>query len=212
MRARLGGLAALLALAGCTAEAPTSAPAALPQAPPVAAVAATPPLPNAPVLAFAVADAIPEAQAAAVVADFDAALKAKLSALPLSSAYRVVSGGGQAARMILDADRAFEADNAQLKAELLLPLADAVAASRSGGAWVVHVIGRAPTAADSDLAERRAVSVLAYLGGQGVAGGRLRSETRSGGSTRSLELLFVPIIQNREARAWMAPESAAAAR
>lgn len=205
MKLRLCMLAALLSLAGCMAEAPTSAPAVVPQAPVPVATS------GAPTLAFAVADAIPEAQLSAVIAGFDGTLKAKLAALPLSSAFRMVSGGGQPARLILDADRAFEVGNAQLKPELLLPLADTVDASRVAGAWVIHVIGVASTADEADLAERRAASVLAYLGGKGIAGGRLRSETRRG-SAHTLELQFVPIVQGREARAWMAPESVTARR
>ena len=208
MKARLCMLAAALSLAGCMAEAPTAAPAVVPQAPVPVATSAGPPL------AFAVADAIPEAQLPAAIASFDAALKAKLAVLPLSSAYRMVSGGGQPARLILDADRAFEVGNAQLKPELLLPLADTVDASKVAGAWVIHVIGVASTADEAeqvDLAERRAASVLAYLGGKGIAGGRLRSETRRG-SAHSLELQCVPIVKGREARAWMAPESVTARR
>lgn len=205
MRTRLCVSAALLALAGCMAEAPTAAPAVMPQAPPAVATA------TGPTLAFPVADAIPEAQRVTVIAGFDAALKSKLAQLPLSSAFRMVSGDGQPARLILDADHAFEVGNAQLKPELLLPLADTVEASRIGGAWVVHVIGVASSAAEADLAERRAASVLAYLAGKGVAGGRLRSETRRG-HAHSLELQFVPIVQGREAQAWMAPESVTARR
>lgn len=205
MKRRLCALAALLSLAGCIAEAPTAAPAALPQGPvPVAAS-------SAPALAFAVADAIPEPQLAAVIAAFDTRLKSQLAALPLSSAYRMVGGDGQPARLILDADRAFEVGNAQLIPELLLPLADTVEASRVAGAWVVHVIGVASTADEADLAERRAASVLAYLGSKGIAGGRLRSETRRG-AAHSLELQFVPIVQGREAQAWMAPASVTARR
>lgn len=205
MKTRLCMLAALLSLAGCMAEAPTAAPAALPQAPlPVATSSGSG-------MSFAVADAIPEAQLPLAIAAFDATLKANLAQLPLSPAYRMLSGGGQPTRLILDADRAFEVGNAQLKPELLLPLADTVDASRVAGAWVVHVIGVASTADEADLAERRAASVLAYLGSKGVSGGRLRSETRRG-STHSLELQFVPIVQGREARAWMAPESVTARR
>jgi outer membrane protein OmpA-like peptidoglycan-associated protein len=188
--------AGLLLLAGCASD----------PAPPAAAPGA---LSGGP---LAIADAIPEAQQVAVIAGFDAELKARLAALPLSPAYRLVSSGGsQPSRLILEPDRAFEFGSAQLKPELLLPLADTVEATGLGGAWVVHVIAIAATADEADLAERRSASVLAYLASQGLRGGRLRAETRSGGAA-SLEVQFVPIIQGREARAWMPPESVAARR
>lgn len=193
---------ALLMLAGCAGDPAASvASDADPQS--VAAAAAA--------LAVPIAGAVAEARLAAVIAAFDAALKAKLAALPLSPAYRLVSAGGQPARLLVDADHAFEVGNAQLKPELLLPLADAVEASRIGGAWVIHVIGLAASRDDVDLAERRAASVLAYLASKGLSGGRLRAETRSGGSAR-LELQFVPIVEGREAQAWMAPATIAATR
>ncbi|MBA4286921.1 MAG: hypothetical protein C0434_15465 [Xanthomonadaceae bacterium] len=198
--AGLASAAALLMLAGCAADPAGSAATDADRQ--SAAEAA---------LAVPIAGAVPEAQLAAVIAGFDAALKAKLAALPLSPAYRLVSGGGQPSRLILDAERAFEVGNAQLKPEMLLPLADAVEASRVGGAWVVHVIGVAATRDDGDLAERRAASVRAYLAGKGLSGGRLRAESRSG-SGRSLELQFVPIVEGREARAWMAPAAISSAR
>lgn len=148
--------------------------------------------------------AIPIAGEAATVTALDAALKQRLGRLPLSDAYRRVGGDGQPPRLLIDADRAFEVGSAQLKPALLLPLAEAAAASRDSGAWVLHAIGRARDAAEADLAERRAASVIAYLGSQGIPGGRLRSETRSGGVSQ-IELHFAPILDGHEARAWMPP-------
>lgn len=181
-----------------------SACAATPVAAPVAAAQPAP----APVLAVAlpVGVAIPPARQAGAIAALDAAMKTRLSALPLSDAWRRIGGGGQPPRLVIEADRAFEAGSAQLRPALLLPLAETAAASRAGGAWVLHAVGRAPTAADADLAERRAASVIAYLGTQGIVASRLRAETRSG-TGRQIEVHLVPIVEGSEAQAWMPPGS-----
>lgn len=182
-----------------------------------AAVSAPVPPPARPVAAAPVAvllpadKAIPPAQQAGAIAALDAALKSRLSSLPLSDAWRRIGGGVQPPRLVIEADRAFEAGTAQLRPALLLPLAEAAAASRVGGAWVLHAIGRAPTAAEADLAERRAASVIAYLGTQGIAASRLRAETRSG-TARQIELHFEPIVEGREAQAWMPPAGSGPAR
>ena len=189
-------LALLLALGGCASD-------------PV--VEAAPTAPAGAALAVAIADAVPPARLSAVIADFDAALKAKLALLPLSSAYRLVGGDGAPVRLLLDADRAFEVGNAQMKPELLLPLADVADVGRATGAWVIHVIGTASTSDEAELAERRAASVLAYLASRGFSAGRLRSETRSGRG-HGVDLQFVPIVEGREAQAWMSPAALGARR
>jgi len=189
-------LALLLALGGCASD-------------PV--VEAAPTAPAGAALAIAIADAVPPARLSAVIADFDAALKAKLALLPLSSAYRLVGGDGAPVRLLLDVDRAFEVGNAQMKPELLLPLADVADVGRATGAWVIHVIGTASTSDEAELAERRAASVLAYLASRGFSAGRLRSETRSGRG-HGVDLHFVPIVEGREAQAWMPPAALGARR
>ena len=158
-----------------------------------------------PVLAVPAAERIPAGQRSAAIAGLEAALKA---ALPSTDTLRLVAGTGQPPSLVIDADRAFEVDSGQLKPALLLPLADAAAASRAGGAWVLHVVGRAPAATDADLAERRAAAVRAYLGSRGIAEGRLRAEVRSG-PARRVEVHFSPVVQGSEAQAWMPPAAPA---
>lgn len=165
--------------------------------------------------AFAVAGSVPPAQLPATLTAFDARLKAALAdaAGRPSGIWRLQPERAHASRVILDADRAFEAGNAQLRPELLLPLSGIAEASRDG-AWVIHVIGHADRAEDRSLAERRAASVASYLGRQGLSGGRLRAEARSepdGGGHR-LELVFSAIVEGRELRAWMPPTGLATKR
>lgn len=198
-------LAGVVALAGCASQ-PATAPDAVAIAGPAPVATAQAPL-SFPT-AFQTVGAISEAQSAAVISAFNAALAGKLAGC--KAACKLLTAKDRPTRVLLDADLAFEVGSAQLRPELLLPLADAVVASRSAGAWVIHVIGHSDAEADAGLAERRATAVAAYLSGQGVAGGRLRAEGRAArdGATRRVELVFAPIIEGREVRAWMPPEGA----
>lgn len=191
--------AALLGLVACAG------------APPAPAQARAAPVGEAVPASFAVTGALPAAQLPAALVAFNARLKAGLA--DAAGSLRLQPERDQASRLLLDADRAFEAGSAQLKPELLLPLSEVAAATR-GGAWVVHVIGHADRAEDRSLAERRATALVSYLAGQGLSGGRLRSEARSerDGAGHRLELVFAAIVEGRELRAWMPPEALAARR
>lgn len=209
---RAGLVALLIGLASCADTSST-----VPQVP--AKDAAPVPLADAesPAEGYAAAGALPQAQYAATVAAFNAGLKAALGAP--SGSWRLQPERDRPTRVVLDADRAFEAGSSQLRPELLLPLSGIAAATRSGGtgsagAWVVHVIGHAERAEDAGLAERRALAIASYLAGQDLPGGRLRAETRSdrNGEGHRIELVFAAIVEGRELRAWMPPGAVAAGR
>ncbi len=215
MRRRLSraSLAAfLLVLAGCAGSPPEPAPIV------PAKDGAPVPLAGAdsPSEAYAVAGALPQAQLAAVLATFNAELKATLGAS--SGSWRLVPERDRATRVVFDADRAFETGSAQLRPELLLPLSEIARAARGGnvsaGPWVIHVIGHAERTEDLGLSERRATAIASYLAEQDVPGGRLRAETRSdkNGAGHRIELVFAAIVEGRESRAWMPPGPVAASR
>lgn len=211
---RAGLVALLIGLASCADTSSTA-----PQVPAKDAVPV--PLADAesPAEGYAVAGALPQAQYAATLAAFNGALKAVLGAP--SASWRLQPERDRPTRVVLDADRAFEAGSSQLRPELLLPLSAIAAATRGGGnapgssgAWVVHVIGHAERSEDAGLAERRALAIASYLAGQDLPGGRLRAETRSdrSGDGHRIELVFAAIVEGRELRAWMPPGAVAAGR
>ncbi len=208
--ALLAATAVAASLLGCAGEKPQ---VLRPVATPIAAPAA----PAVVSRATPVAGAIPAGQASAAVDALNAELVRRLRPDANQAALRIARLPDGALRVILAADVTFEVDSAQMRAETLERIADCAAAAQAPGAFVVHVLGEAaaPGSDDVGLAERRASSVAAYLLSRGLAPSRVRIEGRRSGvpaggvATRALELVFEPIVEGREVRAWMPPVIAA---
>lgn len=173
-------------LAGCAAQV----------APPAAS-----PSGDAAVTAFPMPGAIASERVEAAVE----ALRGDLSQRLAEHRLAVTRGGDSSLRLRFDAEASFEADSAQLRAATLLPLADCAAALHGAGAFVVLVRGQAADAAAVDLAERRAASVAAVLVAQGVPAARVRASAWRAAGSAQVELIYQPVVEGREARAWMAP-------
>jgi outer membrane protein OmpA-like peptidoglycan-associated protein len=178
-----------LALAGCASKAPVTPP-------PVALPAST-----AQPTAFPVAGAMPAARVDATVE----ALRVDLAQRLAEHGVAVTRGGDDSLRLRFDAESSFEADSAQMRAATLLPAADCAVALRGAGAFVVQVLGRAPNAVAVALAERRASSIAAFLIAQGVPAARVRVSGQRAAGVAQIELVYEPIVEGREVRAWMAP-------
>lgn len=187
-------------LAGCASE-----PAAVVAAPDAAAEAA--------MLGGSapVAGAIAVDQLAARVDALQAALAQQLPPARGSGVLGVSRRADGAPRLLLDSAQSFEVGSAQLRADQLLQLANCASAVKDAGAFVVHVIGFNEPGSKVDgqtLGERRAVAVLSYLRERGLPVSRLRAEGRAASdamAAQRLELVFEPIVQGREVRAWMPP-------
>lgn len=205
MRSTYLGLAAALVaasgglLAGCASQ---PVPVAVPDAAAEAAVLGG----SAPVVG-----AIPVDQVAIRVDALQANLAQRLPAERGSGVIGVSRRADGAPRLLLDTAQSFEVGSAQLRAGMLLRLADCATAVSGAGAFVVHVIGLNEPGSKADgetLGERRAVAVLSYLRARGLPASRLRAEGRAAAdaaAAQRLELVFEPIVQGREVRAWMPP-------
>lgn len=204
-RASRAAVALSLLLAACAGRVPPPA-QPLPPEPVVVVTAAKPVAPPAVAIpAYPVSDAIPEAQASAVLDALQADLARRLQARANASASVTRSSAG-APLVALFADSTFEVESAQMRAPTLLLLADCAYAAHAAGAFVVHVLGYAGTAEDADLAERRAATITSYLISQGLPASRVRTEARvTAGTPRRIEIVFEPIVAGREVRAWMPP-------
>lgn len=158
-----------------------------------------------------VVGAIPLDQLGTRVDALQATLAQRLQAERGSGVIGVSRRADGAPRLLLDTAQSFEVGSAQLRAGMLLRLADCATAVTGAGAFVVHVIGlnEPGTRADGEtLGERRAVAVLSYLRQRGLPASRLRAEGRAAAdaaAAQRLELVFEPIVQGREVRAWMPP-------
>ena len=192
---------------GCAGPAPQ---APQPATPPPAAPAVPASIGTA-----VVAGAIPADRVAAVLDALQADLAGRLKPDAGRGVIVVSRRADGAPRVTIDVAQSFEAGSAQMRAETLLRIAECATAAQTA-AVVVHVIGSGEPAATADgesLAERRAASVAAYLQERGLPASRVRAEgrvTRDRDAVRRLELVFEPIVEGREVRAWMPPTAPAA--
>jgi len=158
-----------------------------------------------------VAGAITVAQSATAVDGLQSDLVRLLKPQTSAGVVGVSRRADGAPRVLLDVNQSFEVSSAQMRAETLLRIVDCAMAARTSGAFVVHVLGYGEPASSPDiesLAERRASSVASYLVANGVLASRVRNEgriTRDREAARRIELVFEPIIEGREVRAWMPP-------
>ncbi len=195
-RFRLGAGALVVLLAACATERPR-------EASPVAGISPS----------FPVRDAIHAEQLPAVLAALQMELTRRLRPEIDSALLKLSVTSDGSMKLILNSDAAFESDSAQMHAGMLVRLSEYAAAAR--GPYVVHVLGFADAvsgAAESSLAQRRAVSIAAYLISQGLPANRVRVESRparesSGDAAmrQPVELILEAIVAGREGRAWMPP-------
>ncbi|HUS24165.1 MAG TPA: ribonuclease R [Candidatus Binatia bacterium] len=135
------------------------------------------------------------------------ALRRALAEAARESPLPLQPGDGVPVILQLDPERAFEAQSAQLRLPALDACGAIAGAVMQQPATVVHVVSYAP--ADSGieaalgLAARRAASLQDELVREGLFAGRVRAEGREG--TPRIELHFQPVVQGREAAAWVPP-------
>lgn len=132
---------------------------------------------------------------------------------------------GDGLELRLDAEDSFEPGSGQLKAAALSAYAQIAEVLKAFPSTVTHVLVHSDAADPAEAAEpaaglsaRRAASLQSYLISRGVPPTRLRAEGRGqrepldlGDSAevqrqnRRVELVLRPVIQGREADAWMPP-------
>jgi outer membrane protein OmpA-like peptidoglycan-associated protein len=103
----------------------------------------------------------------------------------------------------------FDAGSAQLRPSALNAYARIAQVVTGDGRTVVHVIAGGDDAIQAEfeqsLTERRAATVAAYLGEQGIDGARLRFEGSAATDQRALVLIIKPVVAGQEAQAWIPP-------
>lgn len=156
--------------------------------------------------------ALAPAQADAVARDVLSRLARRQSAGEWAVAARLQRRADGSVGVSLDAGQSFEPGSGQMRATALATYASIAAALQGDAGTVVHIVvaGVAPPAvspADA-LAARRAESLLEYFERRGFAATRLRAEGRAGAPADAIELIVRPVVQGREADAWLAPAGA----
>jgi outer membrane protein OmpA-like peptidoglycan-associated protein len=189
MMRRFGALLAAASLAGCSfaPELRSTLPEASVATPALGRPAAT----------------LDAAQAPAAMRALREALAAALTGLPVQAR----EAGGDDVALVVEADASFEPQTAQLRTEALQIYAAIAASTKAQPAVVLHVVGFGDAEEgiepSDSLGARRAASVEEELLRHGLFAGRLRAEGRSGPAR--IELRFKPVVQGREADAWMPP-------
>jgi flagellar motor protein MotB len=201
---RRAGLVLCSAIAGCTSLSST-----LPATKPAVSFVGVP--------GPAVAGAALDAELDRVQSDLQQRLTGREWSVPL----QLARTAEDAIRIRLAADPSFEAGSAELAPGALLLYAEIGEVLKAEPALVTHVLVHGATPAlelPSDLTARRAASVQSYLVSRGIPATRVRAEGRAEGEpvtpetgagaiNRRVELVLKPVVEGREAQAWVAPLS-----